>query len=187
MINNDSFKCVKCGRNFFDYLVTPYSVTVNGSIEFICSECLSKFQLENNYHIKIIMDYYEYYEKGVRKKGECVVFDGSLVNIKSLSNKLYVTIYEYILFRSSLSKDILIESLDIYKKYKDKMCVTKYGTYPMFFFKLEYKKNIIGYNIQRCSCCDNHLDYLNYFFLKDNQLSLVCKECHDRVYGDEIK
>lgn len=187
MINNNSFKCFNCGRNFFDYLVTPNSVCINGTIDFLCSECLSKFKSNDTYNINIVMDYYEYYSKGVRKKGDCVIFAGHIEVIKSISEELYNNIYEFILFNSNLSRDLLIDKLNIYKKYKDKMCVTKYGIFPMFFFRLEYKKEILDYNLQKCSCCDKILDCTNYFFLKNNLLSLVCKECYDRVYGDGKK
>ena len=37
----------------------------------------------------------------------------------------------------------------------------------------------------KCSVCDKPIDYGIYFFKKGNNISLVCKECYDRMYGDK--
>jgi len=48
-----------------------------------------------------------------------------------------------------------------------------------------FENKFSRFSDKKCTVCGKK-DKQNYpyFFLKDNQLSLVCKECHDRVYGD---
>jgi len=48
-----------------------------------------------------------------------------------------------------------------------------------------YKFKFSKYSNKKCEVCGNVEKTNNaYFFKKGKQISLVCRECHDRVYGD---
>lgn len=51
-----------------------------------------------------------------------------------------------------------------------------------------FEQKFSKFSNKRCEVCGKK-DPQNYpyFFKKDKKLSLVCRECHDRVYGDDKK
>lgn len=181
------FECIVCKRDFFDYDVTPNPVIINSSAEYMCSLCFSKFRYEQDYKIKIYLDYYEYYEKGVKVKGTEIIYNGLLSSIYDNNEKLYNGIYEYILFEKNIDRTLISESLNVYKLCKDKLCRTKFGVYPIFFYRISFEKTLEHLNKQICSCCNKFIEAPMYFLKKGKQISLVCRECHDRVYGDGLK
>lgn len=168
--------CEICHNNILIYDNLSYDVFINNKLCKICNNCIKNKISKKNIEIYIYLikecndikkDFIFIHKIDFYLLENKVDFDSDhILNYNKLNNSNFKSKVRSYLFKLYGGKKLILEKQNLEYIYDLYIDVKKYTT-----------------NLMKCEICGSQVESSIYFFKINNILSLVCKNCYDKVYG----